>query len=187
MKKDGGSGLPREDANVSSLSGGNDIKNTYNIPDNQQLFVGNIPTSATEQDLQDLFKQFGTVVGFRLQNSKNSAGLPGGKPSPNFGFVLFDSPEPVQMLLRDGMKTIELTLPSKQTVRLNIEEKKPRIGGKGPRGSGGPPRGGRMPLSNGGSNRRDYNNAGGDRRPPRTPMTGGGRSQTGGHPDSSQH
>lgn len=192
LKKDtsGPATAVREDAALSSAvspsaaaittgGGCNDAKNTYNVPDNQQLFVGNIPPAATEQDLQDLFKQFGNVIGFRLQNSKTSStgGVPGGKTSlPNFGFVLFDSPEPVRKLLGEGQKTQVLALPGKAPVTLNIEQKKPRTAGKGSRG--GPSVGGRPPMTNGGG-RRDYTTSGGDRRPPRTGM--GARAQSGRH------
>lgn len=186
VKKDVGSASPREDSTpvpTSAVPGGNDTKNIYNVPDNQQLFVGNIPTTATEQDLQDLFKQFGNVIGFRLQNSKNSSsgGVTGGKGSlPNFGFVLFDSAEPVRKLLREGPKTQLLTLPGKPPAVLNVEQKKPRAGAKGSRGPGGASVSGRPPMTNGGGSggRREYS-TGGDRRPPRSGMGGRGQSGSG--------
>ncbi|OQR77512.1 ras GTPase-activating protein-binding protein 1-like [Tropilaelaps mercedesae] len=187
IKKDACSASSRDDSAPTPTSAlpasSGDAKSIYNVPDNQQLFVGSIPTTATEQDLQDLFKQFGNVIGFRLQNSKNSSSsaLTGGKTSvPNFGFVLFDSPEPVRSMLREGPTTVELILPGKPPARLNVEEKKARVGAKGARGSGGVPRSGRLQMTNGGGSggRREYS-AGGDRRPPRSGM--GNRGQTGMH------
>ncbi|XP_076455388.1 ras GTPase-activating protein-binding protein 2-like isoform X2 [Babylonia areolata] len=106
-------------------------------PDSQQLFVGNLPHNISESELKVFFERWGKVVELRI-NTKSS----GGK-LPNFGFVVFDSPVPVQEVLQ------EKPIMFNGEHRLNVEEKKPRgsegrpIGRGGPRGGGGGgPRGG---------------------------------------------
>ncbi|KAL5017833.1 hypothetical protein ScPMuIL_003555 [Solemya velum] len=99
------------------------------FPDNQQLFVGNLPHNIAEKDLRTFFEGYGSVVELRI-NTKSS----GGK-LPNFGFVVFDNPETVQQIL--SMKPIRYN----GEHRLNVEEKKPRGDGRMGGGRGGPPRG----------------------------------------------
>ncbi|KAM3849056.1 ras GTPase-activating protein-binding protein 1 isoform 1-T1 [Vipera latastei] len=120
-------------------------------PDSQQLFVGNLPHDVDKSELKDFFQKlgnslagYGNVVELRINS--------GGK-LPNFGFVVFDDPEPVQKIL--GNRPIMF----RGEVRLNVEEKKTRAAREGdrrdnrPRGPGGtrgglgggirgPPRGG---------------------------------------------
>lgn len=50
----------------------------------QKLFVGNLPFSATEQEVRELFEQFGTVESVNLVNDRHT-GQPRG-----FGFVEMD-------------------------------------------------------------------------------------------------
>ncbi|KAM6471529.1 ras GTPase-activating protein-binding protein 1 isoform 1-T1 [Liasis olivaceus] len=120
-------------------------------PDSHQLFVGNLPHDVDKSELKDFFQKlgnslagYGNVVELRINS--------GGK-LPNFGFVVFDDPEPVQKIL--GNRPIMF----RGEVRLNVEEKKTRAAREGdrrdnrPRGPGGtrgglgggirgPPRGG---------------------------------------------
>ncbi|CAH1795195.1 unnamed protein product [Owenia fusiformis] len=143
-------GRPRDrDGDADSDGGRRGIR----YPDNQQLFVGNLPISITEDELATLrsqikkhFETYGEVLELRI-NRKT-----GGDKVPGFGFVVFKEPGPVQRIL--GEKPIMF-----QGHRLNVEEKKQRseTGGRpgsgtrsgrggslGPRGPGGPggPRGG---------------------------------------------
>lgn len=106
-------------------------------PDSQQLFVGNLPHSISEAELKVFFGHWGNVQDLRI-NTKSS----GGK-LPNFGFVVFDSPDAVQAVLKE--KPIKFN----GEHRLNVEEKKPRdnrmMSGRGALrggGGGGVPRGG---------------------------------------------
>ncbi|CAG2244554.1 Ras GTPase-activating protein-binding protein 1,Ras GTPase-activating protein-binding protein 2 [Mytilus edulis] len=117
--------MSRDDGDSDSQSG----RPRSRFPDSHQLFVGNLPHNITEKELEDFFTKFGHVVELRI-NTKSS----GGK-LPNFGFVIFDSPEPVQSIL--SQKPIKYN----GEHRLNVEEKKPRGGAPGG-GRGGPPRGG---------------------------------------------
>lgn len=82
-------------------------------PDSHQLFVGNLPHNVLEKDLRAFFEEFGTVVELRI-NTKN-----GREKTPNFGFVMFDSLDPVQTILNSRPIMFN-------EHRLNVEEKKPR-------------------------------------------------------------
>lgn len=113
------------------------------IPDNQQLFVGNLPHNAEDKDLIEFFSKFGNVIEVKINRKGMTRDL------PNFGFVSFDGPDAVQKAL----SAKPLLLYGRH--RLNVEEKKeqselfgrPRgAGGRGGRGVGtyrGPYRGGR--------------------------------------------
>lgn len=105
-------------------------------PDSHQLFVGNLPHDVDKSELKEFFQNlgnslagYGNVVELRINS--------GGK-LPNFGFVVFDDPEPVQKIL--GNRPIMF----RSEVRLNVEEKKTRAAREGdrrdnrPRGPGGP-------------------------------------------------
>lgn len=101
-------------------------------PDNQQLFVGNLPHVITEKQLQEFFEQFGVVVDVKINRKGPAANL------PNFGFVAFENTEAVEK----AMKAKPLMLFGKH--RINIEEKKDnselgnrsRVNSRGRGGSG---------------------------------------------------
>ncbi|XP_078422580.1 ras GTPase-activating protein-binding protein 2 isoform X2 [Cetorhinus maximus] len=104
----------------------NEVENRRIIryPDSHQLFVGNLPHDIDENELKDFFMSFGNVVELRI-NTKSS----GGK-LPNFGFVVFDDPDPVQRIL--SAKPVMF----RGEVRLNVEEKKTRAVREGERRGG---------------------------------------------------
>eukprot|EP00061_Rhincodon_typus_P017037 g45556.t1 len=117
--------------------GDTETRRTIRYPDSHQLFVGNLPHDIDETELKEFFTGYGNVVELRI-NTKSS----GGK-LPNFGFVVFDDPEPVQKIL--SSKPIKF----RGELRLNVEEKKTRPIREGerrgddrrenrPRGPGGP-------------------------------------------------
>ncbi|XP_037546579.1 ras GTPase-activating protein-binding protein 2 isoform X2 [Nematolebias whitei] len=91
-----------------------DTRRIVRYPDSHQLFVGNLPHDIDENELKEFFMTYGNVVELRI----NTKGV-GGK-LPNFGFVVFDDPDPVQRIL--GAKPIMF----RGEVRLNVEEKKTR-------------------------------------------------------------
>lgn len=107
-----------DDGDSDSLSG----RRGSRYPDSHQLFVGNLPHNITERELRTYFETYGRVVELRI-NTKS-----GGGKLPNFGFVVFDSPDPVQHIL--SSKPIKYN----GEHRLNVEEKKPRGAGSGPEG-----------------------------------------------------
>ncbi|XP_067900011.1 ras GTPase-activating protein-binding protein 1 isoform X4 [Heterodontus francisci] len=153
--------------------GDTETRRTIRYPDSHQLFVGNLPHDIDETELKEFFTGYGNVVELRI-NTKSS----GGK-LPNFGFVVFDDPEPVQKIL--SSKPIKF----RGELRLNVEEKKTRPIREGerrgddrrenrPRGPGGP-RGGL-----GGGMMRDREGRGGLSRGGLTPKPGPGAGRGGG-------
>ncbi|XP_033101123.1 ras GTPase-activating protein-binding protein 2-like [Anneissia japonica] len=113
--------------------------NPRRFPDNQQLFVGNLPLDVEEEELKQFFSSYGQVLETRI--SKNTMGK-----IPYFGFVVFETTQPVQNLLKMAKQQEQILF--RGTHRLNVEEKKPRGSDSRPRGRGneprfgGPPRGG---------------------------------------------
>jgi len=146
-----------------NTGGGPSISQLYN--DRQQVFVGNLPLSVTEEDLKGVFEKFGRIVDCHI-NNKPKPSLSSGQKPPNFGFVIFDEVTSVQKVLEHPT----LYLGSN---RLNVEEKKtrtvvrpPSMDGRlgGNRGGGLPQRMGNAPRGThrGGrgapANRGSYNN-----------------------------
>lgn len=70
--------------------------NQYN--DNHQLFLGNVPHVATEDELKAMFGRFGTVVDLRI-HSKPGPKIPGVRAPQNYGFITYEDPESVQTCL----------------------------------------------------------------------------------------
>nr|CAB3247825.1 ras GTPase-activating protein-binding protein 2 [Phallusia mammillata] len=99
-------------------------------PDQQQIFVGNLPYDISESDLKDHFADFGKVIEVRINHSHSN--------NPSFGFVIFEECQAVDRVLE--------VMPThyKDKHRINIEEKKQRsardnnrrIGGDQRRGPG---------------------------------------------------
>ncbi|XP_053693153.1 ras GTPase-activating protein-binding protein 2 isoform X2 [Sabethes cyaneus] len=145
--------------------------------DNHQLFLGNIPHHATEEELKTLFSRYGTVVDLRI-HSKAGQKMPGVRAPPNYGFLTYDDPAAVQNCLANMPLYFPENSPDGQ--KLNVEEKKTRmrgpgetggrIGSNGNGGSGGP-RGG--PGGPGSQQR------GGPGGPPGGNMNRGGSGQRG--------
>nr|XP_039268040.1 ras GTPase-activating protein-binding protein 1-like [Styela clava] len=81
-------------------------------PDNQQIFVGNLPLEITESDLREHFSEYGEIVEIRINHSNTS--------NPSFGFIIFEDHKAVEEVLRLMPTTF------KNNKRINIEEKKQR-------------------------------------------------------------
>lgn len=97
-------------------AGGQTSSQFYN--DRQQVFVGNLPLSVTEDDLRGVFDKFGKIVDCHI-NNKPKPSLSSGQKPPNFGFVIFEDVKSVQQVLESS--TLYLG-----NNRLNVEEKKTR-------------------------------------------------------------
>lgn len=121
-----------------------------------QVFVGNLPHHVDEAAVRGIFQKFGSIADVRINTGKSKmlAGAAGGKsgsnPTPNFGFVTFHEESSVKKCLED------LPITTDDGHRLNVEEKKLRMGGGGG-GFGGGGRGGMRQSGGmrGGFNRMD--------------------------------
>lgn len=81
--------------------------NAQQFGDSQQLFLGNIPHHASEEELKALFSRFGQVVDLRIL-SKGSSKLPPGARNPlNYGFITYNDAEAVQNCLANCVSTKE--------------------------------------------------------------------------------
>ncbi len=93
-----------------------------------KLFVGNLDFKVTENDLQDAFAAYGTVVEANLVTDR-ATGRPRG-----FAFVTMGSPEEAQKAI-EGMNGKDL---GGRTLNVNIARpREERPGGGGGRGYGG--------------------------------------------------
>uniref|UniRef100_A0A182PT50 NTF2 domain-containing protein n=1 Tax=Anopheles epiroticus TaxID=199890 RepID=A0A182PT50_9DIPT len=145
--------------------------------DNHQLFLGNIPHHATEEELKTLFSKFGTVVDLRIM-SKSVQKMPGVRTPPHYGFITYEDPASVQNCLAN----MPLYFPenSPDGHKLNVEEKKTRVRGPG-EGSGRMNSGGGGGMGSANSNGPRSGGAGsGQSRPPGGQGGGVGSSNRGG-------
>ncbi|KAK3862221.1 hypothetical protein Pcinc_031897 [Petrolisthes cinctipes] len=155
-----------EDSSELDSLGGEE-KRRPPVPDSQQIFVGNLPHTAGEEELKIEFSKYGKIVDIRINTAKSKTGPKG--QVPNFGFITFEDEGTVTRVLNS--RPIFLN----GDHRLNVEEKKARMrmdsgmgrpnsgrGGMG--GSGGmrqgPPGGGMQGRGGGRPNFRDSNRGG---------------------------
>lgn len=75
---------------------GDEKKSAVTFPDDQQVFVGNLPQDISEDELGKFFSKYGPILDVRInrQNSKSGSGR-----TPNYGFVTFDDSKIVKMIL----------------------------------------------------------------------------------------
>src|SRR3974390_1602800 len=98
-----------------------------------KLFVGNLDFKVTENDLQDAFAAYGTVVEANLITDRTT-----GRPR-GFAFLTMSSPEEAQKAI-DALNGKEL---GGRAIVVNIARpREERSGGGGGRGHGGSGRGG---------------------------------------------
>ncbi|XP_045496378.1 ras GTPase-activating protein-binding protein 2 [Colias croceus] len=115
---------PRRDQRDSR--DGRDGRESRRYSDSQQLFLGNLPHSATEEELRALFGRFGPVAELRV-HSKPAA--PGAPRHPNYGFITYETPQAAA----ECLNAAPLFYPAEsgegcERVKLNVEEKKARRG-----------------------------------------------------------
>lgn len=90
----------------------------------QRIYVGNLPFSATEEEVSDLFAQYGEVIACNLLIDRET-----GRPR-GFGFVEMEDEAAKQAIAAlDGRD-----FGGRQ---LRVNEAQPREQGRGPRGGGG--------------------------------------------------
>lgn len=121
-----------EDNTEFESMGGEERRRAPPVPDSQQIFVGNLPHAAGEEELKAEFSRFGKIVDIRINTAKGKTGPKG--QVPNFGFITFEEESAVSRAL--SARPIHLH----GEHRLNVEEKKARLrmdgGGMGRPNSG---------------------------------------------------
>ena len=106
---------------ISSLS------HKFQINKIMRLFVGNLPWSIGDDELRDLFSEFGEVTDSKVINDRETG------RSRGFGFIEMDD---------DGgdaaIKTLDGSEQDGRDIRVNVaEERKPRDNNRGGGGGGG--------------------------------------------------
>lgn len=66
--------------------------NAPSFGDSNQLFIGNVPHHASEEELRELFSKFGSVAELRI-HTKVGQKLPGVKAPQHYGFITYEDPE----------------------------------------------------------------------------------------------
>lgn len=81
-----------------------------------KLYVGNLSFKAREEDLNELFGQYGTVTSAKVITDRETG------RSRGFGFVEYETPEEAQKAIEelDGKESLGRNL------RVNIAQDKPR-------------------------------------------------------------
>nr|XP_023023051.1 ras GTPase-activating protein-binding protein 1 [Leptinotarsa decemlineata] len=141
----------RQDSGRNSMGGGgrNSINEegpyedrrrsqSQNFNDVNQLFLGNLPHMATEDELRDIFSEFGVIVDLRVHSKPPNkiGGAPGGRAPPNYGFITYETQQGVQSCLQ--AKPIFYPKDDKNGTPLNVEEKKTKDRERLPYGGGRP-------------------------------------------------
>lgn len=74
------------------------VKKQY--PDEQQVFVGNLPQDIVEDDLRTLFSTYGKILDVRINRQNQKMAQNNKAATPNYGFVTFEQAEIVQQILK---------------------------------------------------------------------------------------
>ncbi|KZC06771.1 PREDICTED: ras GTPase-activating protein-binding protein 2 [Dufourea novaeangliae] len=94
--------------------------------DAHQLFLGNLPHNASEDDLRQIFETYGRVVELRIHSKSNDRckGPQGNNTGkvPNYGFITFEDKQVVNTVLMN----LPIYYPAENRQKLNVEEKKVR-------------------------------------------------------------
>ncbi len=88
-----------------------------------KLYVGNLPFSASENDVRDLFAQYGEVHSVKIISDRDT-----GRPR-GFGFVEMDDADKAQQALDNFMM-------DNRNLKVNEAQDRPRGGGGGGGGGG---------------------------------------------------
>ncbi|XP_050296422.1 ras GTPase-activating protein-binding protein 2 [Anthonomus grandis grandis] len=133
----GGAGPPR----TKPEDGEDRRRSNFGQLDANQLFLGNLPHIAKEEELREIFEEFGAVLDLRIHSKPSPNGVKpqGGRAPPNYGFITYESQQSIVACLAARPIYYPVRDDSSGT-QLNIEEKKnkdrdgrPSFGGNGPR------------------------------------------------------
>jgi hypothetical protein len=81
-----------------SDSADGDYQNKKQYPDENQVFVGNLPQNIVEEDLRTLFARFGRILDVRINRQNQNKGS--NVKTPNYGFVTFETQDIVHTILK---------------------------------------------------------------------------------------
>ena len=95
----------------------------------KKLYVGNLPFSASEDDVRDLFSNYGEVSSVSLITDRETGRLRG------FGFVEMDDAG-----AREAIQSLDGKDFQGRNLKVNEAQEKPRTGGGGGGGGGRGPR-----------------------------------------------
>lgn len=102
-----GNGRPvRNNSERERRTSGTNYNNGGNQEGNCSLFLGNLPTRATDEELRQMFSVFGKIVDLRIHSKpaqKNSQN----RPVPNYGFITFEDPASTMKLQESTVSWIE--------------------------------------------------------------------------------
>uniref|UniRef100_A0A6P7HH15 Ras GTPase-activating protein-binding protein 2-like n=1 Tax=Diabrotica virgifera virgifera TaxID=50390 RepID=A0A6P7HH15_DIAVI len=74
---------------------------SQNFNDVNQLFLGNLPHNATEDELRNIFSDYGNIIDLRVHSKPpKSGGPPGARAPPNYGFITYETQQAVENCLR---------------------------------------------------------------------------------------
>ena len=98
----------------------------------KKLYIGNLPFTATEDELRDLFERHGSVASVKVIPDRET-----GRPR---GFAFVEMSE--QSAATDAIRALDGSQLGGRSLKVNEAQDKPRPGGMGG-GGGGPIRGSR--------------------------------------------
>jgi RNA recognition motif-containing protein len=81
---------------MSNKAGPQTLENRV-LDDSHQLFFGNVPRGATQDELREIFSKFGRIAELRI-HSKSQKNHSAGS-LPNYGFITFEDQQAVQNCL----------------------------------------------------------------------------------------
>ena len=131
------------------------------------IYVGNLPYTATEEELGELFTSFGPVKRVTIIKDRETG------RSKGFGFVVLEDESKVESAI-EAINGAEM---AGRILKANGSEPKPRFkpGGGGPGGGGGDSK--PYNRGGGGDRRESYGGGGGGYGEDRKPYKGGGKSK----------
>jgi len=88
-----------------------------------RIYVGNLPYSATDQQLAQLFEAYGEVTEARVVTDRNSG------QSKGFGFVQMTDDDAA----RTAISALDGTLMENRAIRVNEAQARPETSGRGDR------------------------------------------------------
>lgn len=110
-----------------------------NSPQQNTIFIGNLPFSTTKMDLQALFEQFGTITNIHIPVNKETGQARG------FAFVSFEAGSEAEAALAVNGQDVK-----GRSIKVHLAHNNSENGGA-PRSGGD--RGPRRPFGNGGGSR----------------------------------